>query len=897
MNTRFLESLIRSRVMYPTRLAGPLWLLLLQDREVRLLRGRPYHQETEEVFNQSVEGQQKLRARLQQGDMIEGRFLLVADLIDDALHHQIIPGLHFHNRRGAMEKRLDRLFRQTPYRRASPQGRRSSGKEQVLFSGLTEPRMVQPWITLLKEEGRKIAGLWSIPLLSEDAFPELMQGHAQNTLLISFGAAGQRHSLFLDGRLIISRLAPRQPTRDQELARTVMAEIERTRRYLIGLRLIPGQDAPLDVCVPLRQEMFQPSSVQQWSEHKNIRILFHPVETWARNLGLSGSFSPQRMDLLFAQFLLRTLPASHYPPIPSATGVRSAPEVATAPEGKPAAPPRMHRVGDALVEMKVISEQQLDIALAEQKRLGYPIGKVLVTLGFISEERMRDLLGATLEQEIVNLNMGAFDTRALNYLPKQFAKRHHILPLDFDPATQTLTVATANTFNMAALDKLQSLLPEGVHVRPKLAGESELTAAIDSAYGIELSLDGILNELETGEVDSESLLEDEGNFSNPVLRLVNALLTDAVKRSASDLHINPMASLIRIRYRIDGVLREARLLNRKYLPALVVRIKVMAGIDISETRAPQDGHFSLEIANSHIDFRVSVQPTNYGENIVLRILDRNRRLVGLEQLGLADHDVGVIKTLMHRPEGIILVTGPTGCGKTTTLYAMLSTLNTLEKNVMTLEDPLEIPLDAILQTSVNKAVDLDFASGVRSMLRQDPDIIMVGEIRDLETAEMALRAAMTGHQVYSTLHANSAMAAIFRLLNIGLRSDMLAGNIIGIMAQRLVRKLCTQCRIPMAPDPFVGSFFQHPPGVPTIYHAGGCRVCDDTGYSGRTCIMEQLVIDDEFNDLISLNAPQAEFRRLAREKNVRIMADSGKKLVLDGVTSVDEVARVLGLRF
>ncbi|HIJ84537.1 MAG TPA: type II/IV secretion system protein [Magnetococcales bacterium] len=546
--------------------------------------------------------------------------------------------------------------------------------------------------------------------------------------------------------------------------------------------------------------------------------------------------------------------------------------------------------------MKAISSQQLEIALAEQKRLGYPLGKVLITLGFLSEERLRDLLGTALAQESVDLSLGSIDTQAIGFIPKYFAKRHNILPLDWNPHSKTLTVATANTFNMAALDKLQSLLPVDVHVRPKLAGESELTAAIDSVYGIELSVDGILNELETGEVDIDSLGVDDGYFSNPMLRLVNALLTDAVKRGASDLHVNPMSGFIRIRYRIDGVMREARILNRKYLSGLVVRIKVMAGMDIAETRTPQDGHFAMEIANANIDFRVSIQPTSHGENVVLRILDRNRRLVDLQHLGLDPGDVATLQGLMRRPEGIILVTGPTGSGKTTTLYAMLSTINTLEKNIMTLEDPLEIPLDSILQTSVNKAVDLDFASGVRSMLRQDPDIIMVGEIRDLETAEMALRAAMTGHQVYSTLHANSAMAAIFRLLNIGLRSDMLSGNIIGIMAQRLVRKLCLGCRVSVPVDPFVGSFFNDHPGTDTIYRSGGCRICEGTGYQGRTIAMETLVVDDDFNDLISLNAPQADFRRLARGKKNPVMLDSGKKLVVEGVTSVDEVTRVLGLK-
>ncbi len=891
MDNNFFKPLIHTlQTLLPVRFSNPGWLLLLQDREVRLRPVGNSQADTEEIFSQSPEGQQKFRTFFRQEYLPQGSIILLADLIDDALHHQTIPSLQFYNRHGALKKRLERLFRHTPYRRATPQGRLPSGKEQILFSGLTEPRMVQPWISILQEEGRPIAGLWSIPLLSQKIF-NTIPNTSENILLVSLHAAGQRHSLFTAGRLIISRLAPRRQT--QDLATALTAEIERTRRYLIGLRRLPSRDARLDVYLPFHHEMFTPAAQRyQWYAHKEFTHL--PLEAWLKHLESSGTPPQQRMDLLFAQYLLQHLPGSHYNPgIP--TPVRPF-ETSVTPETEKPAPQYKNRVGDALVEMKAITSHQLEIALAEQQRLGYPIGKVLITLGFISEERMRDLLGATLEQEIVNLNLGTLDYQALHFIPKHFAKRHNILPLDWNPTTQTLTVATANTFNMAALDKLQSLLPEDVSVKPKLAGESELTAAIDNAYGIELSLDGILNELETGEVDSESLNVDDGNFSNPMLRLVNALLTDAVKRAASDLHLNPMASLIRIRYRIDGVLREVRILNRKYLPALVVRIKVMAGMDISETRTPQDGHFSLEIANSSIDFRVSIQPTNHGENIVLRILDRNRRLVDLEHLGLNQNDITTLRGLMRRPEGIILVTGPTGCGKTTTLYAMLSTINTLEKNVMTLEDPLEIPLDSILQTSVNKAVDLDFASGVRSMLRQDPDIIMVGEIRDLETAEMALRAAMTGHQVYSTLHANSAMAAIFRLLNIGLRSDMLAGNIIGIVAQRLVRKLCTQCRHEIPSDPFIGSFFHNHAEVGKIYGAKGCRACDNTGYHGRTCIMETLVIDDDFNDLISRNAPQADFRRLALEKQLPIMADSGKKLVLDGVTSIDEVTRVLGLK-
>lgn len=892
MDTRFLNPLIYSLRTLPLRFSSPGWMLFLSDREVRLRPMDAGSTASEEIFGQSPEGLQKFSLFLRREKLFQGRIYLLVDLIDEALHNQTIPHLLFHNRRGAMNKRLERLFRHTPYRRALPQGRLTSGEEQVLFIGLTEPNMVQPWIKTMHEEGKKCAGLWSISLLGQDIYATV-QPPADNALVVTFNTAGQRHSLFLAGKLIISRLAPRQQV--HKVADTIDAEIERTRRYLNGLRLLP-REAQLDVYLPVQTDLaIQLAQIKP--ANPKTRIFPQSLETWGQRLGLSGTIPEGRTDILYAQFLLKTLPPGHYTlgtPDPVAK-TNPLPDTPAAQEKPPQENRPTRRVGSTLVEMKAISSHQLEIALAEQQRLGYPLGKVLITLGFISEERMRDLLGAALEQEIVDLNLGTIDSQAIQFIPKLFAKRHNILPLDWNAPTNTLTVATANTFNMAALDKLQSLLPENVIVKPKLAGESELSAAIDSAYGIELSVDGILNELETGEVDFQSLAIDEGSFSNPMLRLVNALLTDAVKRGASDLHVNPMSGFIRIRYRIDGVLREARILNRKYLSALVVRIKVMAGMDISESRAPQDGHFTMEIANSNIDFRVSIQPTSHGENIVLRILDRNRRLVGLEQLGLNTNDIATLKGLMRRPEGIILVTGPTGCGKTTTLYAMLSTINTLEKNIMTLEDPLEIPLDSILQTSVNKAVDLDFASGVRSMLRQDPDIIMVGEIRDVETAEMALRAAMTGHQVYSTLHANSAMAAIFRLLNIGLRSDMLAGNIIGIMAQRLVRKLCTQCRVQIAPDPFIGSFFQENPGVDRIYQAKGCPACENTGYHSRTCVMEALVVDDDFNDLISINAPQAEFRKLARKKKIPVMTDSGIKLVLEGTTSIDEVNRVLGL--
>jgi Tfp pilus assembly pilus retraction ATPase PilT len=327
-----------------------------------------------------------------------------------------------------------------------------------------------------------------------------------------------------------------------------------------------------------------------------------------------------------------------------------------------------------------------------------------------------------------------------------------------------------------------------------LAGEAEIAQASDQLYGHELSIDGILNEIESGESDPFGQPARGSEYAQPVVRLIDALLTDAVKRGASDLHFEPEAAFLRIRYRIDGLLRQIRALHKSCWPAMAVRLKVMAGLNIAETRNPQDGRISLQVSGRPVDFRVSTQPTIHGENIVLRILDRQKGIVDLDALGLTDPQLDLLKLMIARPEGLILVTGPTGSGKTTTLYSILGHINAEGINIMTLEDPVEYPMPMIRQTAVADAARLDFANGVRAMLRQDPDVILVGEIRDEDTARMAFQAAMTGHQVYSTLHTSSAIGAIPRLLDIGILPDILAGNVIGIVAQRLVRCLCPACR-------------------------------------------------------------------------------------------------------
>ncbi|MBK6403422.1 MAG: Flp pilus assembly complex ATPase component TadA [Rhodocyclaceae bacterium] len=558
--------------------------------------------------------------------------------------------------------------------------------------------------------------------------------------------------------------------------------------------------------------------------------------------------------------------------------------------------PTPHRrpIGQILIAQGVISEDQLRIALLEQMKSNQPVGRLLVSLGFVSEATLRDALGESLGQKSVDLVHAIVDPAALQLVPRDVAKRHNLLPMDYSPEQRRLTIAIADTNDIVALDKLRALVPHELLIETLLAGESEIARAIDQYYGHELSIDGILHEIETGEIDYRSLAVSMDEYSQPVVRLVDALLTDAVKREASDIHFEPEASFLRIRYRIDGILRQIRALHKSYWAAMAVRIKVMSGMNIAETRAPQDGRISLNISGRPVDFRVAAQPTIHGENIVLRILDRQKGIVPLEQLGLDDQQMEALKLMIARPEGIILVTGPTGSGKTTTLYSAVNYLKSMETNIVTIEDPVEYPMAMIRQTSVAEAAKLDFANGIRSMMRQDPDVILVGEIRDADTAEMAFRAAMTGHQVYSTLHTNSAIGAIPRLLDIGILPDIMAGNIIGIVAQRLVRRLCPHCRKPYTAQPHERRLLgMDRAGL--LYRPGGCEHCNCQGYRGRLAIMEVLRLDGDIDELIARRATHREIRTAALAKGFRTLAEDGLRRALDGSTSIDEVARVVDL--
>lgn len=549
-----------------------------------------------------------------------------------------------------------------------------------------------------------------------------------------------------------------------------------------------------------------------------------------------------------------------------------------------------------LLEQGLITEDQLRIALLEQKTLGKPLGEALLTLGFITEEALRGALAVNLGEVAISLKGIVADPRALGFISKSFAKRHTLFPVSFDAANNELLIASADPTDIVVGDQINALLAARVKPVWRLASSAEIHPAIEQFYGHELSIDGILHELETGNVDTATLAQNTGGYSHPVVRLMDALLADATLRGASDIHFEPESHFLRIRYRIDGVLRQVRVLHLRYWPAMVVRLKVMAGMNIAETRAPQDGRISLTISGRQVDYRSAVQPMIHGENFVLRILDRSRGLVPIDGLGLSDHQLTLLQLMLARPEGILLVTGPTGSGKTTTLYSILGHLNQEGINIMTLEDPVEYPMPMIRQTSISEVSKMDFAEGIRSMMRQDPDVILVGEVRDHDTAEMAFRAAMTGHQVFSTLHTNSAIQSIPRLLDLNIKTNVLAGNVIGIVAQRLVRTLCPKCKRPEVASPVEAQLLGAGEGeVITVYRPIGCAACDQLGYRGRMAIFELLKFDKGLDELITRSASVNAMYEHAIARGFVSMAEDGLRRVRDGLTTVDEVSRVVDL--
>ena len=559
--------------------------------------------------------------------------------------------------------------------------------------------------------------------------------------------------------------------------------------------------------------------------------------------------------------------------------------------------PKTGRIGDRLVSMGVISEDQLNVALQEKKISGKLLGEVLVDLGFIDEDTLSAFLAESSGFELFDAQHTIFDGDVLALLEKAVAVKHKVLPVSMDE--YEISVAMADPYDVVALDTLRRYLPKGPQIKPLVCTPKVLSDAIDVAYGYASSVSAILKELEEGEVDLDVASLDEAEaFAHPIVRLVNALVFEAVKLGVSDLHFEPEENFIRLRYRMDGVLYTAQILHKQHWSGISQRIKIMSGMNIADKLSPQDGRFNMNVGGREADFRVSSLPTVHGENIVLRVLDQSESIMPMEKLGFSEHNLNLIKQSQSKPEGIVIVTGPTGSGKTTSLYSMLNEINDVSVNIQTLEDPVEYSLPMIRQTHVREGV-LEFADGIKALLRQDPDIIFIGEIRDGETAGMALKAAMTGHQVYTTLHTNDSFGAVPRLFDLGLKPGMVAGAIIAIFAQRLVRRLCTHCREEYTPDAQECEILGVDPAQPLkVYRAkqGGCQMCGGQGYKGRTAVVEILTFDEELDELLASGANKAELKHLAVKKGFKSMKDDGILKVMEGVTSVDALSRVVSLK-
>jgi len=553
-------------------------------------------------------------------------------------------------------------------------------------------------------------------------------------------------------------------------------------------------------------------------------------------------------------------------------------------------------VGAKLLEQKVISEDQLGIALKEQDRLkgAKTIGMILVEMGFVSEGALGEILNESSGTKKFDLKSTIIDPKLVKRIPKDFASHNKIIPVSF--TLDSVSIAMADVFDIVVIDQVRRFFPPNFRINPVYAPEVDLLQAIDQYYGYEMSIEGICKEMESG--DKNKTFDEnqlKGDYKSPVVRLVDAILTDAVHSGASDLHFEPEASFLRIRYRIDGKMVQIRSLHKDYWSALSVRLKILSGMNIAESRKPQDGRINSEILGRRIDFRVSTQPTINGENIVMRILDEKQSILSMEKLGFSELNVNALKKLVQRPEGMIIMTGPTGSGKTTTLYTVLSYINSIDKNIMTLEDPVEYHIPMIRQSNIRNEVGMDFATGIKAILRQDPDIILVGEIRDKDTAITAIQAAMTGHQVYSSLHTNDAIGAIPRLMNIGVPNYLMAGALIGVAAQRLARKLCVHCKkegpITDLEKKLLGPKYA---SLTKLFRAVGCEKCTN-GYKGRVVVAEILSFDRELDDLVARSASRKEISAYALSHGFVSMVEDGLLKVSAGVIDLKELIRVVDM--
>ncbi len=565
------------------------------------------------------------------------------------------------------------------------------------------------------------------------------------------------------------------------------------------------------------------------------------------------------------------------------------------------------KLGEMLLKAGMISQEQLNLALDQQEKSGGRLGFNLVKLGIVSEEEITSLLSEQFGVPAINLRHFEIDQQVVKLIPAEVAQKYLIVPVNRTGAT--LTIAMVDPSDVFALDDIKFMT--GYNVEPVVASEIAIREAIDDAYGSShaLELKKVMDEMaETEAAEALEVLEEEEEINlqkleassedAPVVKLVNIILSDAIKKGASDIHIEPYEKDFRVRLRIDGVLYEFMHPPMKLRDAITSRIKIMAKLDISEKRLPQDGRIKIKININNkpkeVDYRVSVLPTLFGEKIVLRLLDKNNLMLDMTRLGFEAESLARFERAILRPYGMVLVTGPTGSGKTNTLYSSINRINTPETNIMTAEDPVEFNLQGINQVQIKDQIGLNFAAALRSFLRQDPNIILVGEIRDFETAEIAVKAALTGHLVLSTLHTNDAPSTINRLMNMGIEPFLVSTSVNLIGAQRLVRRICKECRedlsMPVSALVDIGFSEEEAPRV-TLFRGRGCGTCNNTGYRGRVALYEIMEVTDELRELILAGATSLELRRQAIEEGMITLRGSGLQKIRDGLTTVEEVVR------
>ena len=587
---------------------------------------------------------------------------------------------------------------------------------------------------------------------------------------------------------------------------------------------------------------------------------------------------------------------------------KSSSSTATSPAAKPRRMPsvdqlRGRQLGRILIKMGKLKRPQVHEALEIQKEQRGPLGAILLELGYISEEDLTHALAAQSGMEFIDIGKFEVAPEVIATMTVQMATTYHVVPFALDKDRGVLSIAMDNPDNFVATDDLQTLL--GFRIKAHLCKPADLQNALDRFFpeGDQESITGLIDELTTdtdlakfeGRGDSIDLAElKEMADLNPVKKLLNLVLLQAIKDKASDIHFEPFEDEFKMRYRIDGVLYEMVPPPQYISLAISSRIKVMANLDIAERRLPQDGRIELQLKGMPIDLRVSVLPTMFGESVVLRVLDRSNVQLKIDKIGMGDDDLGIFRQLIKKPNGIVINTGPTGSGKTTTLYAALQELNSTEVKILTTEDPVEYDVDGLIQSQVRPEVGMTFARALRCFLRQDPDIILVGEIRDLETAQISVQASLTGHLVLTTLHTNDAPSSIARLVDLGLEACLITATLEAIVAQRLVRRICANCKRPYNPteDQLLQLGLKpEDVGDRHFYYGEGCDYCNNTGYRGRLGLFEIMVIDDHLRDLIMQAASTAVLRREAIKHGMRTLRDAGLLAIYDGITSLDEVVK------